>query len=74
MSICAMQYKDACTFFGEFEPVITRYVKETLKPGDVFIDIRANVGYYSLLAAKLVGPSGASPKIFGMLKSNLARN
>jgi FkbM family methyltransferase len=30
----------------------------TLRPGDTFFDIGANVGYYSLLASRVVGPSG----------------
>jgi FkbM family methyltransferase len=29
-----------------------------LRPGNVFFDIGANVGYYSLLGARLVGPRG----------------
>jgi FkbM family methyltransferase len=29
-----------------------------LKPGDVMYDVGANVGFFSLLAARLVGPSG----------------
>jgi FkbM family methyltransferase len=67
-------------FFGLFEPTITYYVKQTLSRGDIFIDIGANVGYYTLLAAKLVGPSGkvfsieASPAIFRMLLNNLELN
>jgi FkbM family methyltransferase len=67
-------------FFGVWEPVITAYVKQTLSPGDTFIDVGANVGYYSLLASKLVGPSGhvyaieASPSIFEDLQANLALN
>ncbi|HWF19897.1 MAG TPA: FkbM family methyltransferase [Verrucomicrobiae bacterium] len=51
-----------------------------LKPGDVFIDVGANVGYFSCLASKLVGDSGkvvsieALPQIFERLKENLAMN
>lgn len=39
------------------EPVqaaLTRW----LRPGDTFLDIGANVGFFSLLGARLVGPSG----------------
>lgn len=67
-------------FFGVFEPEITRYVSERLRPGDIFIDIGANVGYYALLAAKLVGSTGkvfaieASPSIFLTLEQNLRLN
>jgi FkbM family methyltransferase len=66
--------------FGFWEPHISAYVHQTLKPGDVFIDVGANVGYYSLLAAKVVGESGAviaieaAPSVFRLLQDNLALN
>ena len=41
-----------------YEPATTRLFQETLQPGMVVIDIGAHVGYYTLLAAKLVGPTG----------------
>jgi FkbM family methyltransferase len=43
---------------GEYEPATTRVVKSRLEPGDVFIDIGANIGYFSLLASRLVGAAG----------------
>lgn len=66
--------------FGVWEPAITRFVKARLRPGDLFIDIGANIGYYTLLAAKLVGPDGAvvaieaSPRIATLLKENIRLN
>ncbi|MCO6454185.1 MAG: FkbM family methyltransferase, partial [Pirellulaceae bacterium] len=36
-----------------------RFVLDYLRPGDRFLDIGANVGIYSLLAASAVGPEGA---------------
>lgn len=45
-------------YFGEFEPQISLAWKKLLHPGDVVLDIGANVGYHSLLAASLVGPTG----------------
>ena len=39
--------------FGEWEPVITRLFPTLVSPGSVFVDVGANVGYYSLLAEKL---------------------
>jgi FkbM family methyltransferase len=41
-----------------YEPATTRLFQETVKPDMVVIDIGAHVGYFSLLAAKLVGHTG----------------
>ncbi len=35
-----------------------RYLAERLQPGSTFLDIGSNVGFFSLLAAQLVGPDG----------------
>ena len=40
------------------EPRTTTWLLANLDPGQVFLDVGANVGYYSLLAAQLVGPRG----------------
>ena len=67
-------------YFGIWEPIISRVTQELLQEGDVYIDIGANIGYDSLLAAKCVGESGkivaieASPKIYAMLDSNINQN
>ena len=59
---------------------MTAYYENILRPGDVVIDIGANLGVHALLAAHLVGPEGrvhaieASPTIFGQLKHNLYVN
>lgn len=44
--------------FGTWEPHLTAWIRRRLTPGDTFIDVGANIGYYSLLAAHLVGPTG----------------
>jgi FkbM family methyltransferase len=67
-------------FFGVWEPSITAYMTATLSPGDIVIDIGANVGYDTLLASHLVGPTGevhaieASPRVYNLLTENLALN
>jgi FkbM family methyltransferase len=67
-------------FFGVWEPSITAYMTRALAPGDIVIDIGANVGYETLLASHLVGPTGevhaieASPHVFHLLTENLALN
>jgi FkbM family methyltransferase len=43
---------------GQWEPLTTRYFKGLVKPGMRVVDVGANIGYYTLLAAKLVGPEG----------------
>lgn len=44
---------------GIWEPQETRFLLDTLRPGDVFVDVGANIGYFSLLASSRVGSSGA---------------
>ncbi|MEB3826064.1 FkbM family methyltransferase [Phormidium sp. CCY1219] len=44
---------------GQFyEPAETKLLQRVLTPGDTFIDIGAHIGYYSLIAALLVGENG----------------
>jgi FkbM family methyltransferase len=46
-------------FFQQpYEPGLVRHLSGRLRPGDVFIDIGAHIGLFSVLAAHLVGPSG----------------
>lgn len=41
-----------------YEPEVTTLLKELLQPGMTFVDIGANVGYFTLLASRLVGSAG----------------
>lgn len=41
-----------------YEPHVTNALIDVLKVGDVFLDLGANIGYYSLLAASIVQESG----------------
>ena len=67
-------------FFGVWEPAVTRLFEHILKAGDVVVDVGANIGYYSILAEKLVGESGTvfaiepSESIRQRLKRNLELN
>ncbi len=38
---------------GEWEPEETELVKKLVRPGDVFVDVGANLGYYTLLAIRV---------------------
>lgn len=64
--------------FTDFEPCTTDIIVEHLKPGAVFLDVGANFGYFSVLAASIVGPKGrvyaveASPAVEPLLRDNLA--
>jgi FkbM family methyltransferase len=66
--------------FGIWEPDLTAYICKNLKPGKAFVDVGANIGYYSLLASRLVGDKGrvisieASPKIYSVLQDNVSLN
>ncbi|WP_414506973.1 FkbM family methyltransferase [Streptomyces sp. NEAU-L66] len=44
--------------FGLWEPHMTHWLQRRLRPGDTYIDVGANVGYFSLLASQLVGEEG----------------
>jgi len=66
--------------FGVWEPDVSRVIEQNLAPGDVFVDIGANIGYDTLLASSRVGATGrvvaieASPRTFALLQRNLAVN
>lgn len=66
--------------YGVWEPHLSRWITEALGPGDGFVDVGANIGYFSLLASKIVGRRGrvisveASPSIFKTLELNLRLN
>lgn len=41
-----------------YEPDVTKIIQKILEPGDVFVDVGANVGFFTLLGLTLVGPEG----------------
>lgn len=45
-------------FMGAFDQKGINFLKHHLKPGDVFIDIGANIGCYTLVASQLTTPTG----------------
>jgi FkbM family methyltransferase len=65
---------------GCYEPSETRLFQGLLRPGMTFIDVGANLGYYTVLASKLVGPAGRvvafepHPYNFELLRQNLELN
>ena len=65
---------------GIYEPDEIRWMLSRLGPGDVFVDVGANIGVFSVAASKGVTPSGrvvaieASPTISKYLSTNIALN
>jgi FkbM family methyltransferase len=65
---------------GMFEKAESKFVMRFLKPGMVFFDVGANLGQYTLLAARHVGPAGQvhsfepSGRMFTELKYNVELN
>jgi FkbM family methyltransferase len=57
-----------------------RFLQRYLRPGDGFVDVGANIGTYTLLAASLVGPRGGvdafepSPVAAGRLRESVELN
>ncbi|UNS98395.1 FkbM family methyltransferase [Streptomyces tubbatahanensis] len=66
--------------FGVWEPHMTRWLTRRLRPGDGFVDVGANIGYFSVLASRLVGRTGAvtaleaSPQFHRQALRNLRLN
>jgi FkbM family methyltransferase len=65
---------------GVWEPYETSLLLGLLRPGAVFVDVGANVGYFSILAASVVGAEGAvfafepDPDNFRLLQANALLN
>lgn len=51
-------YPDVSMAYGLYELDTIRTIRSLLKPGDHFVDCGANVGYVTLLASRIVGPTG----------------
>ncbi|MFM8679253.1 MAG: FkbM family methyltransferase [Alphaproteobacteria bacterium] len=67
-------------FYGAFRPEVSRLINRMLRPGQVAIDIGANVGMHSVIMANRVGPTGRvvvfepDPHPMGRLRRNMALN
>jgi FkbM family methyltransferase len=45
-------------FYGTYEPEVSALVCHLAKPKQVWLDVGANVGYFTILIASLIGPTG----------------
>jgi len=67
-------------FDGYWEFWLTKFFATHIKPDDTVIDVGANLGYYSVLAADLVGPKGRvvavepNPALFKLLAQSMRVN
>jgi FkbM family methyltransferase len=65
---------------GLWESHATGWLQQALGTGQVFVDVGANVGYFTLLAGSLVGPQGtvvaieAHPRLAELLRRNVIIN
>ena len=65
---------------GVYEPAETRFIEGRLRPGSVVVDVGANIGYHTLVLARVVGPSGRvfafepDPENFELLRKNVEMN
>jgi FkbM family methyltransferase len=63
-----------------FEANEREFINRFLRPGDVFVDVGANIGLFTLIAAERVGPGGKvlafepTAKTFGRLVDNVQLN
>jgi FkbM family methyltransferase len=71
--------REVC-FTGRYEPGETAILQAILQPGMCFVDVGANWGYFTLLAAHYVGKRGhvislePDPRLFARLAESIRRN
>lgn len=68
------------SIWGTWEPFETELLESLVQPGDVVVDVGANIGYYTLLFARRVGAQGRvyafepAPDNCALLQANVKRN
>jgi len=67
-------------YSGNYQPVLTRVLKQHTPPGGYCLDIGANLGFYTINLAQWVGPAGhvaafeANPAMVERVQDNIALN
>lgn len=65
---------------GVYEPALTRYLEAVVRPGWSVVDVGANIGYFTLLLCRAVGPAGRvvafepDAEVAAILRENLLEN
>jgi FkbM family methyltransferase len=65
---------------GSWEKSETAVIRRLLQPGDTFVDVGANMGWYTLVASKAVGSTGRvisfepAPSSYSLLQRNVKDN
>lgn len=78
VSVRANQQIERWMWAGAYETELVSLLKKTLKPGMTFLDLGANIGYFSVIAAALVRDNGhvhafePMPQNLVRLRKNLA--
>ena len=71
---------DSLLISKEYEPVETKVIKGLVREDDVVVDAGANIGYYTILLSRAVGPNGKvyafepGKECFNLLKKNVKEN
>jgi FkbM family methyltransferase len=66
--------------YHEWEPEVTAAIRSLLRRGDTFIDVGANIGWFTIMASDIVGKEGRviafepAPPIFDLLRRNVDIN
>ncbi len=70
----------AIFYDGQWETAVISHFAKHLKPGDVVLDVGANIGQFTVVAASKVGPTGkvfaveAGSSAFSILSRNIEEN
>lgn len=82
--VLAKRLEHAITFklwlHQTYEPALSALLRKTLQPGDIFLDVGANIGYFTMLGAARVGAAGQvhsfepNPATFAVLAHNARLN
>jgi FkbM family methyltransferase len=74
------EYFEWMLVWNYYAPQLRAILSRALRPGDRFVDIGANMGYFATYAARLVGPAGRviavepDPRAATLLAENVALN